>query len=108
MYFTRAPLVAAVTKKSTEVFSKAKTQECYFFFKNSKLFLFFSELYFHDFTEPNDIKVKYIFQKHGYEKNSSYAPLSLQEPFFFLVQRSKLSMQCNFSDHIVAFGSDSE
>ena len=42
------------------------------------------------------------------KKNCYYALLSLQEPFFFLVQSSKLSMQCNFSDHIVAFGSDSE
>lgn len=37
------------------------------------------------------------------ERSSSYAPLPS-----FLVQRSKLSMQCNFSDHIVAFGSGTE
>lgn len=42
-------------------------------------------------------------QGQSYERSSSYAP-----PPSFLVQRSKLSMQCNFSDHIVAFGSGTE
>lgn len=78
------------------------------FFKSSSLLLFllFPFFLWFQWTLLSSAKVKIFFKKmhwQCHEKTSSYAPLPS-----FLVQRSKLSMQCNFSDHIVAFGSDSE
>lgn len=57
-------------------------------------------------------EVKLFFIKHNTLKMQWKRTLLMLywvfKSLFFLVQSSKLSMQCNFSDHIVAFGRDSE
>ena len=45
-------------KKAKEEFSKVKTHPEVLFLKSSRLFLLHSKLYFYDFSEPNDIKLK--------------------------------------------------